>query len=85
MSRLIKSLAFYPVVLVGGLILAVLRVLGWFCLVGCVLIGVFWLAGELIISGWIVASVGVGGVIALTAADLFTEFLACLNLAGRGR
>ncbi len=85
MIRVIKSLSFYPVVLVGGLILAVLRVLGWCCLFSCLLIGVLWLSGEVIISGWIVAAVSVGGVIALIAADLFTEFLGFLNLAGRGR
>ena len=82
---IIRSLSFYPAVLLGGLLLFMLRVLGWFCLIGFLLIGVLRLAGELEVSWLIVASVGAGAIMALALADLLIEFLAGLNLAGQER
>ncbi len=77
---MLKSLSYYPVTLVGGVFLLIARVLGRFCLFGFLVTGILWLAGELEVSRWIVASLGGAGIGSLLFADLFTRFLVGLKL-----
>lgn len=79
-KRIIKALSFYPVVMVGGISLLVLRVVGWSCLAGCLLTGVYRGLGEFDVSWSIVGALGLGGMVALVGADLLLKSLDSLKL-----
>lgn len=75
MKKLVKLLSFYPVALIGGILLLVARGFGWVCLFAFLLVGGFKLVGALDVSGWIVASLLAGGAMTLIIADLLVRLM----------
>ena len=60
--RVLKSLFFYPLRLIGGWVVFMGHLLAIFFLFGACLIGALRLVGELTVSGWIIAACATAGV-----------------------
>ncbi len=77
--RLLKSLLFYPLLWLRGLVLLAGKVMSGFFMLGFLLVGGFKLAGELEVSWWVVTFYGVAGVVVFTLGELYDQLLLRLN------
>ncbi len=80
--RFLKSLLFYPLLWLRGLVLLVGKLMSGFFMLGFLLVGGFKFAGELEVSGWIVAFYAVAGVVVFTLVELYDQLLLRLNPTG---
>ena len=77
--RLLKSLFFYPLRLIGGWVVMIGHLLAVFFLFGACLIGVLQLVGELVVSGWIITACVAAGVVFRALTELYQQTLIRLN------
>jgi len=80
--RLLKTVLFYALLWLRGVVLLVGKVLSGGCLLGFLLVGGFKLAGELDVRWWIVAFYGVAGLAVFTLVEFYDQLLLRLNPTG---